>query len=413
MRRKAMFVITLLTVAGLATAQTPASIISLEYQERVSAEAIRREAVPLFDGFDEYEPAFPAPEPVFDADVYRVRFWSSDFDGTPVEVEASLFVPVSPLPLAAPVLAFGSGTTGLGDHCAPSLEQPEIRRLGYYRANMLSYAGQGMITIFPDYTGFNDPELPQRYFSKAAEGYLMLDSLRVARTIVTDQNHGLRTRTRPSIHNITAGYSQGGHAALAAADLLSAYAPELKLTGAVGFGSTNDVEMLMREAAYYAPEIIYAYLQMYGPERVRVEELLQERWIPDLEEVVLSMCVDEFQYHYPFDGEFLYTPEFHQALQERTVDESFPVFAAILAENETGLTGHGVPVLLVEGVQDIIVTPPAQREYADRLRASGSRVDLLEIDGARHRHTRPAGFLPSVAFIHKVVEAADAVAGQR
>jgi pimeloyl-ACP methyl ester carboxylesterase len=381
--------------ADAGSSDAPGALISVTFEERVSATGIGEQGIPLFEWF-------PAPEPRFAADVYRLRFWSRDFDGTPAQVEATLFVPVTMLPLSAPVLAFGSGTTGLGDHCAPSLEQPEVRRWGYYRANMLAYASQGIIAIFPDYLGFNDPDRPQRYFSKYAEGHLMLDSLRAARTVVEDPAHRLRTRVRPSVDNITAGYSQGGHAALAAADIVADYAPELTLSGAIGFGSTNSVETLMREAAYYSPEIIYTYLQMYGEKRVKVDQLLQARWIPTLEEDVLRMCVDEFQYFYPFDGEPLYTPEFYEALHERRLHKEFPEFAAILDENESGLDGHGVPVLLVEGVQDIIVTPPAQREYADRLRASGSRVDLLEIDGARHRHTRPSGFLPSVAFIRKV-----------
>lgn len=159
----------------------------------------------------------------------------------------------------------------------------------------------------------------------------------------------------------------------------------------------------MREAAYYSPDIVYTYLQLYGEERVRVEELFQPQWIPSLEEDVLGMCVDEFQHYYPYDGALLYTEAFQQALQERSVAESFPEFAAILRENETGLDGHGVPVMLVEGVQDIIITPASQREYADRLRDSGSAVDLIELDGVRHRHSRPAGFGVSVAFIRRVV----------
>ena len=380
---------------ALAQSDAPGAPIRIEYEGRVSARQIGEEAVPLFEWF-------PAPSPRFAADVYRVRFWSRDADGSPAEVEASLYVPVATLPLRAPVLAFGAGTTGLGDDCAPSLEQPEIRRWGYYRANMLSYASQGIIAIFPDYLGFNDPDRPQRYFSKASEGHLMLDSLRVAHAIVASPESRLRSTVEPTAGNVTAGYSQGGHAALAAADMVTTYAPELQLYGAIGFGSTNNVETLIRTAAYYAPEIIYTYLQIYGQKRVKVEELLQPRWIPSLEEDVLRMCVDEFQYFYPFDGEPLYTERFHTALQERRLDEEFPEFGAILNENETGLTGHGIPVLLVQGVQDIIVTTPSQREYADRLRESGSAVDLVELDGVRHRHTRPAGFGASVAFIRRV-----------
>jgi len=342
------------------------------------------------------------PTPRLSADIYRIRFWSRDADGSPAQVEASLYVPVTTLPVQAPVLAFGSGTTGLGDQCAPSLEQPEIIRWGYYRANMLSYASQGIITIFPDYLGFNDPDRPQRYFSKAAEGHLMLDSLRAARTVVESAESRRRSTLVPSASNVTAGYSQGGHAALAAADMVTNYAPELQLNGAIGFGSTNNVETLIRTAAYYAPEIIYTYLQIYGEKRVKVEELLLPRWIPTLEADVLRMCVNDFQYFYPFGGEALYTERFHSALQARRVAKEFPEFAAILDENETGLSGHGLPVLLVEGVQDIIITPPDQREYADRLRESGSAVDLVELDGVRHRHSRPAGFQISVDFIRRV-----------
>ena len=373
----------------------PGALIQVVHEERVSASGIGEEAVPLFEWF-------PMPTPRFAVDIYRVRFWSRDADGSPAQVEASLYVPVTTLPVSASVLAFGSGTTGLGDQCAPSLEQPEIIRWGYYRANMLSYASEGIITIFPDYLGFNDPDRPQRYFSAAAEGHLMLDSLRAARAIVGSAESRRRSTVQPSASNVTAGYSQGGHAALAAADMVTEYAPELQLNGAIGFGSTNSVETLMRTAAYYAPEIIYTYLQIYGEKRVKVEELLQPRWIPTLEEDVLRMCVDEFQYFYPFDGESLYTRRFHEALQNRRVEKEFPEFAAILDENETGLSGHGVPVLLVEGVQDIIIAPPNQREYADRLRESGSAVDLVELDGVRHRHSRPAGFQVSVDFIRRV-----------
>lgn len=398
--------IVVLVVAGLhpAPAQSetdslesnaPGALIQVVHEERVSPSGIGEEAVPLFEWL-------PMPTPRFAADIYRIRFWSRDADGSPARVEALLYVPVTALPVSAPVLAFGSGTTGLGDQCAPSREQPEIIRWGYYRANMLSYASQGIIAIFPDYLGFNDPDRPQRYFSAAAEGHLMLDSLRAARAVVNSTESRRRSTVQPSASNVTAGYSQGGHAALAAADMVSDYAPELQLDGAIGFGSTNSVETLMRTAAYYAPVIIYTYLQIYGEKRVKVEELLLPRWIPTLEEDVLRMCVNEFQYFYPFDGESLYTQRFHEALQARRVNKEFPGFAAILDENETGLSGHGIPVLLVEGVQDIIITPPNQREYADQLRESGSAVDLVELDGVRHRHSRPAGFQISVDFIRRV-----------
>jgi len=215
---------------------------------------------------------------------------------------------------------------------------------------------------------------PERY-----EGYLMLDSIRAAKAVTTSVQTLLRTRALPATESFTAGYSQGGHAALAAADLLTEYAPEIELAGAIGFGSTNSVEMLFREAGYYPPHIVYTYMQLYGERVVEPETILQQRWLV----------------------RGLYTERFYEALMDRRLDEEFPVFKRILDENESGLSGHGIPVLMIQGNQDLIVTNSAQREFADRLRATGVEVELLELEGVLHRQTRPAGFVQSVDFIRE------------
>jgi pimeloyl-ACP methyl ester carboxylesterase len=370
----------------------PGALLSVVFQERVSPQQIALEGVLLFEHF-------PTLEPRYATDIYRLTFWTSDADGSPVHANASLYIPVSRSAILAPVLAFGSGTTGLGNQCAPSLERPEIQRLGWYRANMLAYSGQGIITIFPDYVGFGDPRMPQRYFSKYAEGYLMLDSLRAARAVASSMRTLMRTNALPSAASFTAGYSQGGHAALAAADLLTDYAPEIDLVGAIGFGSTNSVEALMREAGYYPPNIIYAYIDIYGRELIRPEELLQPRWLLTLEYDVLTKCVREFQLYYPYDIRQLYTERFYKAITERRLSEDFPVIKRILDENESGLSGHGVPVLMIQGAADIIVSNEAQREYVERLRATGVQVTYVELPRVLHRQTRPAGFYHSVEFI--------------
>lgn len=395
------FVAALLLVAGSASASLvtpayatpePGALLSVVWQERVSPLRIAAEGVPFFE-------EYPSLEPRFAADVYRLVYWSSDADGSPVRVAASLYIPVSDRPHRAPVLAFGSGTTGVGDDCAPSLENPTIVRLGWYRSNMLAYAGQGIITIFPDYTGFNDPSIPQRYFSKFAEGYLMLDSIRAARAVASNLSTLVRTNTLPGPESFTAGYSQGGHAALAAADLASVYAPEIELAGAVGFGSTNSVEALFRDAGWYPPNIIYSYLNLYGDVRIRPAEILQAQWVENLEFDVLSNCVTEFQLYYPADPVELFTPRFYEALMSRRLGEVFPSIKAILDENESGLDGHGVDTLMIQGLEDWIASTASQREFVQRLRATGVDTTYIEIEGVRHRYTRPAGFVPSVNFI--------------
>ncbi|NBF39077.1 MAG: hypothetical protein GVY14_01555 [Spirochaetes bacterium] len=377
-------------------AQEPGSIISTEEVGRWSIAEIEEAGPQLFEWYGTPEAQYPVEE-------YIVYYTTSDFDGTAVEAKARLFVPIIEATDERPVLVFGSGTTGVADRCAPSLEEPEVERWGYYRTNMASYAAQGIITIFPDYIGFNDPMRAQRYFSKAAEAHLMLDGARAVRHFFADAGFD----AVPASDVFTAGYSQGGHAALAAADLRDEYAPDVELRGAIGFAATNDVITLMQEAAYYSPYIIYAYRAMYGFDEIDPAAYLQERWVETLTEDMATKCVKEMELYYPFDGRELFTEEFYEALHGGTLEQDYPSFYRRLSENESGLSGHDVPVLMVQGGNDIIITTPAIRSYISELCDTGAPVQYRLYEDARHRHTRPAGFRSSVEWINALFAGED------
>jgi acetyl esterase/lipase len=392
--RAALFVFAgCLWAAGLTAvpAQEAGSIVSVEPVQRWSLAEIEEAGPQLFEWYGTPQPQYPVEE-------FIVYYRTADFDGTPVEAKSRLFVPVLPEQAEQPVLVFGSGTTGIADRCAPSLEQPEVERWGYYRTNMASYAAQGIITIFPDYIGFNDRERAQRYFSKTAEAHLLLDGARAVRAFFADRE----LRARPADQVFTAGYSQGGHAALAAADVRDEYAPDVPLRGAIGFAATNDVATLMREAAYYSPYIIYAYRAMYGFDEIDPAAYLQQQWVETLTADIATKCVKEMELYYPFDGRELFRPAFYEALHGGTLAAEFPDFHRRLEENVSGLDGHDTPVLMVQGGQDIIITTPALRRYISRLCETGVPVQFRLYEDARHRHTRPAGFTASVEWIRAI-----------
>ncbi len=75
---------------------------------------------PLFE-------SIPGPRIEHAVDLWTIRFSSTDFDGTAAPITAQVFVPRYDSTTERPVLVFGSGTTGIADSCAPSLEQPEAR----------------------------------------------------------------------------------------------------------------------------------------------------------------------------------------------------------------------------------------------------------------------------------------------
>ncbi len=369
----------------------PGTVLSVRLSGTARPGQIARICAPLFEGYG-------IPPVRHAVDSYALRYASRDADGSPIEITAMLFVPRYERPVSRPVLVFGSGTTGLGDECAPSREQPEHRYFGRYRENMLAYAGMGFITVIPDYAGFDDPARPQRYFSKAAEGHVMLDGARAVLRYMAGSLHSVQ----PLPVVFAAGYSQGGHAAFAAADMLAAYAPDVPLAGAIGFGSTNDVEALLREGTCYAPLIFYTYQVLYGKADVDPAAYLLEKWAATLEADVTTMCVDQFQKYYGFDPVKVYRPEFRAALYGGTLAESYPGLAARLAENRSGLDGHGLPALVVQGGADFIVTSKTQAVFVEALRAAGSVVTYREYKGVPHKGTRQAGFLESVDWMETV-----------
>ena len=114
------------------------------------------------------------------------------------------------------------------------------------------------------------------------------------------------------------------------------------------------------------------------------------------------MCVDQFQKYYGFDAVKVYRPEFREALYGGTLAERYPGLAARLAENKSGLDGHGLPALIVQGGADFIVTTQTQTLFVDALRAAGSPVVYRVYRGVPHKGTRQAGFLESVDWMQSI-----------
>jgi acetyl esterase/lipase len=386
-------------VAALALATPTALLAQSRHGDVVSSELLgSRTALQIDEGGLPLFETRPIPRMKYTVDLYRLRYLSTDFDGTPATITAQLFIPRRASGEPCLVLVFGSGTTGISDACAPSRENPAAHPWGYYKENMLAYAGLGYITVFPDYIGFEDPARPQRYFSKLAEAHVMLDAARAVPAFLSEDTTGARAAPKVFV----AGYSQGGHAAFAAADLWASYAPEVPLAGVMGFGATCDVAALLKDGPEFASYIIYTYSVMYGTSQVDPAELLQERWARSLAVDVERMCVDQFQFYYPSDGAKLYTPYFHQALYGDRLPETFPAVAARLAENSSGLSGHGLPAIVFQGTEDHVIRTPSQDRFVEALRQAGSPVRYVLLNGSGHKQVRTDGFAASVAWMELV-----------
>jgi acetyl esterase/lipase len=366
-------------------------ILDGELLETLAPASIDELVAVLFD-------PLPAPKAKLSVDSWLITFQSVYPDGAPATVTAQLFIPRYEDADNRPLYVFASGSTGLTAACRVSREHIAGIRWGLYRTHVLAFAGQGCIGILPDYMGFADKGRLQPFYSAVAEGRMMLDAVRAVRTFLGKHPaQGVRGFTP-----FVAGFSQGGHAGFAAADLKATYAPDVPLAGVIGYGPAADVLTLFREFPVDAPMAIYTYSRMYGKDRFDPSLILRPEWADTLEDDVTRQCIGGMQAYFPWTPRELFLPAFADALLAGTLSKTYPSIETILRENSTGLGGHRIPALILEGTDDIVVSVKSQTAFAQALRDRGSAVQLSIYRGSRH-DTRQVGFLEALEWMRSIV----------
>jgi pimeloyl-ACP methyl ester carboxylesterase len=324
------------------------------------------------------------PSAVTEVDSYLIRYLSRAPDGQAAEITAQLFVPRQ---FADPpsIFVFAPGSTGLVEACAPSRSFVDGGTFDTYNAYALGYAGQGFVSLMPNYMGFFDVGVIQPYFDRIAEGRVLLDGIRATHQAL--ERLGLGVGPLPAF---VGGYSQGGHAAFAAADLHAGYAPDVPLAGVVGFGPSTIMSSLFLDFTYVAPWVLHSVATLQ-PGRIDPAELLAEPYLSRLANDAERLCIVGAQAYYPGTPEPLFRPEFTAALRNGTLEHDFPEVAELFAENDAGLSGHGIPAIILQGVDDPVVPIESQHQYVASLCAGGSAVRYPNYLRTRHE-TRYIGF---------------------
>jgi acetyl esterase/lipase len=146
---------------------------------------------------------------------YRFLYQSEGAQGEPIAVTALAYRPdAGPSGDCYPVIVYAHGTTGVADACAPSWHPSNV-------ALIKNFVDAGYAVVQTDYQGLGTPGA-HPYLNGPSEGRTLLDSLQAARQI---EPLGLDQK-RAAIW----GYSQGGHAALAASQM----ADDMHRLGIVG-----------------------------------------------------------------------------------------------------------------------------------------------------------------------------------
>lgn len=179
-------------------------------------------------------PEVSRQSPEYRMNVARVVYRSTNGDGQATEVSGTVFVPRGNPPDGGwPVVAFGHGTTGIDEPCAPSLSKT---LLGYTEA-VGTLVAKGYAVALADYQGLGMPGV-HPYTDSHTAGLNMIDSVRALRA------------TFPDVSNRWGAFggSQGGGAAWAADEQARSYAPDLTLVGAVSVSPVTDITGLVDKA---------------------------------------------------------------------------------------------------------------------------------------------------------------------
>jgi alpha-beta hydrolase superfamily lysophospholipase len=259
------------------------------------------------------------------------------------------------------VLAWAHFTAGLADRCAPSRAGVTDELLAIARP----FLADGFVVVATDYEGLGTPG-PHPYVVGVSEGRSVLDSVRAAQHLVGSGGR---------IDVAVLGLSQGGHAALWAAELAPTYAPEMDIRAVAAVAPGGDLAGIARWA--------------FGPEGTPVGRL----------NVVMALSAWHEIYGLPLDavltanGRALAT-----ILQTTCPDDSVvpreqplaadpglvPGWREQVAANTPGASRAVVPILVVQGTRDEQVPFDTTLSAVRRLRDIGDDVELRVLEGGDH-----------------------------
>lgn len=310
-------------------------------------------------------------------EVWKVLYRSRTAEDEVAVISGIVAVPDGdPPPGGFPVLAWAHGTTGIDDRCAPS-------RLGAGAVPFLrEHLEAGYVVAATDYEGLGTPGI-HPYLVAESEGRSVLDSVRAARHLLGPDVASDRF--------VVLGHSQGGHAALAAAERASSWTPELELVGTAALAPIADLELVIPElfestiglalgiyvaAGWPAAHPDLSPSDLLTPEGVGLLDRATGTCIGSMGDVVGGEDVDDLRVRRPTE-----------------VDR----WAERIRENTIHAGAVQGPVLIAQGGRDGIVPPRLVDRLVRDLCAAGTPLRFFSHGTADHNTIVGA----SLASVHR------------
>ncbi|MCZ7415371.1 MULTISPECIES: lipase family protein [unclassified Streptomyces] len=308
-----------------------------------------------------------------DADVHRIMYRSTDGAGEPIAVTGTVVTPRAAWTGGGerPLVGYAVGTQGLGDHCAPSRQLAAGTEYeGLFVKGLLL---RGYAVVLTDYEGLGTPG-DHTYVNRAVSGQAVLDSVRAAQRL---PEAGIADDGPVAI----TGYSQGGGAAAAAAELAPAYAPELDLRGVAAGAVPTDLNAVAEtlDGSLYAGFLGYAVSGLAAGAGIDPAPYLNDRGERFVEEAKRYCTIEAVARH-------AFTRSSRLTASGEPLSEYLrqPLWKAVVDEQRIGDRRPTVPTLVTHSLLDDVIPYRLGRNLASDWCARGATVEFSWNLGPTH-----------------------------
>lgn len=336
---------------------------------------VRAESLPLLA-------SFPGSDGTWPGRGQRVMYTSRLQDDSPVAVTGTYIEASQPWRGTGerPTIVVAPGTVGQGDQCAPSQAfqtglNATVDPLSFSaNQEMLAasvWIARGARVFVTDYVGLGTPGL-HTYVNRIEEAHAVLDAARAANTL---------SGTGPSTPLALWGYSQGGGAVAAAAEMAPSYAPELNIKGTwAGAPPADLLATLDQVDGTLIGGVIGFAVNGFVERRPELLEPFNARLTPEGKAVMAALsesCIGDVILKFPFLRTSTYTVDHLPLLENlRTIPEAAPIFD----EQRIGSLAPTSPVLVTSGRNDDTVPYEQARQLAVDWCDKGATVDFRTND---------------------------------
>ncbi|MGG6293079.1 alpha/beta fold hydrolase [Leptolyngbya sp. AN02str] len=305
---------------------------------------------------------------------WRIMYLSTGMNGQPIAVTGTVVAPKDAGNSPLPVVAWAHGTIGVLPECGVSHTADPYKQTPVVDLMVQ----QGFVVVATDYPGLGTPGI-HPYLVGSVSAHSILDSVRAA------QQLGVNAGDR----FVVWGASQGGQAAMWAAQSAATYAPELTLVAAAAAAPAINLAGIIEAktddqgGGVFIGEALYAWSHTYP--NANLDDIIRPEHRQQFERMATT-CVST-------PAAFLTLGTLLKPSEYLSVDLMATEPWRTIIDQNTPRDPIPVPLLITHGTADPLIPLELSEAEVARRCAAGEDVELVRLPGVGHDARNESGIV--------------------